>query len=63
MKAPSYLRSSLQPLKIMVQDRLAVIGDGMSDEEAARIHGCVFIKIAEPSDLVTAARKLELTHV
>jgi len=43
--------------------RLAVIGDGISDEEAARANGCVFIKIAAPSDLAKAARELELTHV
>ena len=28
-------------------DRLAVVGDGISDEEAARANGCVFIKIAD----------------
>ncbi|MBL8906622.1 MAG: HAD family hydrolase [Rhizobiales bacterium] len=44
-------------------DRLAVIGDGVSDEEAARANGCVFIRIAKPSDLATASRQLELTHV
>lgn len=44
-------------------DRLAFVGDGISDEEAARDNGCVFIKIREPSDLLTAARQLELTHV
>jgi hypothetical protein len=42
---------------------LVVIGDGISDEEAARTNGCVFIKIAAPADLVTAARQLERTHV
>ena len=44
-------------------DRLAVIGDGISDEEAARTNDCVFIRIVEPSDLANAARELELTHV
>jgi phosphoglycolate phosphatase-like HAD superfamily hydrolase len=44
-------------------DRLAVIGDGISDEEAARANDCVFIRIVEPSDLASAARELELTHV
>ncbi|MFO0990565.1 MAG: HAD hydrolase-like protein [Hyphomicrobiales bacterium] len=43
-------------------DRLAFVGDGISDEEAARANGCVFIRIAEPADLVAAARQLELTH-
>lgn len=43
--------------------RLAVIGDGISDEEAARANGCVFIKIAKPADLAKAARQLELSHV
>ncbi|MBL8894542.1 MAG: HAD family hydrolase [Rhizobiales bacterium] len=44
-------------------DRLAFVGDGISDEEAARANGCVFIRIAEPADLLAAARQLELTHV
>lgn len=44
-------------------DRLAVIGDGISDEEAARANRCVFIKIEKPSDLAKVARQMELTHV
>lgn len=43
--------------------RLAVIGDGISDEEAARANGCVFIRIKTPSDLAHVARQMELTHV
>jgi phosphoglycolate phosphatase-like HAD superfamily hydrolase len=43
--------------------RLAVIGDGISDEEAARANDCVFIKIEMPSDLANAGGQLELTHV
>jgi len=44
-------------------DRLAVIGDGISDEEAARANDCVFIRITEPSDLAKASQELELIHV
>jgi phosphoglycolate phosphatase-like HAD superfamily hydrolase len=44
-------------------DRLAVVGDGLSDEEAARVNSCVFIKIAEPADLLRAGRQLELGDV
>jgi phosphoglycolate phosphatase len=44
-------------------DRLAVVGDGISDEEAARVNHCVFIKIAEPGDLARAGHQLELGDV
>ena len=44
-------------------DRLAVVGDGMSDEEAARVNHCVFFRIAEPADLARAGRQLELGDV
>jgi phosphoglycolate phosphatase-like HAD superfamily hydrolase len=44
-------------------DRLAVVGDGISDEEAARVNHCVFIKITEPTDLARAGRQLELGDV
>jgi phosphoglycolate phosphatase-like HAD superfamily hydrolase len=50
-------RSGMKP------DRLAVVGDGLSDEEAARVNRCVFIKIAEPGDLARAGRQLELGDV
>jgi phosphoglycolate phosphatase-like HAD superfamily hydrolase len=43
--------------------RLVVIGDGISDEEAARFNDCVFIKISVPADLANVARRLELSHV
>ena len=43
--------------------RLAVIGDGVSDEAAARANDCVFIKIAAPSELANVARQMELIHV
>ena len=44
-------------------DRLAVIGDGISDEEAARANGCVFIRIEKPSDLANVVHQMELIHV
>jgi len=44
-------------------DRLAVIGDGVSDEEAARANDCVFIRIAAPADLAKVAPQLEPIHV
>jgi len=47
----------------IIPDRLAVVGDGVSDEEAARANDCVFIRIAQPSDLTKVARQLELSHV
>ncbi|MBI3672213.1 MAG: HAD family hydrolase [Rhizobiales bacterium] len=43
--------------------RLAVIGDGPSDEEAARANGCTFFAIRRPTDLMTAARALGARHV
>lgn len=38
--------------------RVAVVGDGASDEAAASAHGCAFFKIAGPGDLKLAARAL-----
>jgi beta-phosphoglucomutase-like phosphatase (HAD superfamily) len=36
--------------------RLAVVGDGISDEAAATENGCVLLAIKEPGDLVRAGR-------
>jgi phosphoglycolate phosphatase-like HAD superfamily hydrolase len=44
-------------------DRCAIVGDGISDEEAARVNGCIFIRIELPSELADVARQMELTHV
>jgi phosphoglycolate phosphatase-like HAD superfamily hydrolase len=43
--------------------RLAVVGDGRSDEEAARVNHCVFIKITKPADLARAGHQLEFGDV
>ena len=43
--------------------RLAVVGDGISDEEAARVNHCVFIRIFEPADLARAGWQLEFGDV
>jgi phosphoglycolate phosphatase len=36
--------------------RLAVVGDGVSDEAAAKDNGCVFLAIRAPGDLAAAGR-------
>ena len=43
--------------------RVAVIGDGVSDEEAARANGCRFIAIRQPADLAEAGRILGVSDV
>jgi phosphoglycolate phosphatase-like HAD superfamily hydrolase len=37
---------------------LAVVGDGTSDEEAARSNGCVFLPVREPGDLLRVGQQL-----
>ena len=44
-------------------DRLAVVGDGISDAEAARLNDCPFFKITEPAGLARAGQQLELDYV
>ena len=44
-------------------DRVAVIGDGVSDAEAARANGCRFIAIEDSGDLARAGRILGLADV
>jgi phosphoglycolate phosphatase len=43
--------------------RVAVIGDGISDEDAARANGCRFIAIRSPGDLAAAGRILGVSDV
>ncbi len=43
--------------------RVAVVGDGVSDAEAAAANGCVFLAIRQPGDLRRAAQSLEAGHV
>lgn len=43
--------------------RVAVIGDGLSDEEAAGANGCRFFAIRAPHDLAAAGRVLGARHV
>ena len=43
--------------------RIAVIGDGVSDEEAARANGCRFLAIRSPKDLAAAGQILGAAHV
>jgi phosphoglycolate phosphatase-like HAD superfamily hydrolase len=38
--------------------QLAVVGDGTSDEEAARSNGCVFFPIRQPGDLARVGQQL-----
>jgi phosphoglycolate phosphatase-like HAD superfamily hydrolase len=38
--------------------RVAVVGDGLSDEEAARVNDCRFLAVRQPSDLMAAGRIL-----
>jgi phosphoglycolate phosphatase len=51
------LRENIRP------ERLAVIGDGTSDKEAAIANGCAFLHIRRPADLRAAARHLESADV
>jgi phosphoglycolate phosphatase-like HAD superfamily hydrolase len=44
-------------------ERVAVIGDGISDEEAARANDCAFIAVRGPADLAAAARILGVSDV
>lgn len=43
--------------------RVAMVGDGISDEEAAQANACAFFRIAAPEDLMRAAQYLEMTDV
>ena len=43
--------------------RVAVIGDGISDQDAARANGCCFIAIESPTDLAGAGRFLGVSNV
>jgi len=43
--------------------RVAVIGDGVSDEEAARVNGCRFLAIRCSADLAAAGQILVAAHV
>jgi phosphoglycolate phosphatase-like HAD superfamily hydrolase len=44
-------------------ERVAVVGDGISDEEAARANGCTFVAVGTPADLAAAARILGVSNV
>ena len=43
--------------------RVAVVGDGISDEEAASANGCRFLAIRSPTDLALAAQTLGMDDV
>lgn len=43
--------------------RVAVVGDGVSDAEAAAANGCAFFAIRAPQDLARAGKALEEGHV
>ncbi|MBC8037416.1 MAG: HAD family hydrolase [Rhizobiales bacterium] len=43
--------------------RVAVIGDGVSDEEAASANGCRFLAIRSPADLAAVGRILGVANV
>lgn len=43
--------------------RVAMVGDGISDEEAAAANACAFYRIAAPEDLMRAGQSLEEQHV
>jgi phosphoglycolate phosphatase len=43
--------------------RVAMVGDSVSDREAAAANGCAFFAIAVPEDLLRASKSLEGTHV
>lgn len=43
--------------------RVAMVGDGISDEEAAAANACAFFRIAAPQDLMRAGQSLEEQHV
>ncbi|MDZ4735049.1 MAG: HAD hydrolase-like protein [Rhodospirillaceae bacterium] len=45
------------------KDDVAVVGDGESDERAARDVGCPFFRVCSPQTLADVWRKLGLTHV
>ena len=47
----------------LAPSRVAMVGDGISDEEAAAANGCVFFAIRAPEDLMRAGQLLEDTHV
>ncbi|MGH6628379.1 MAG: HAD family hydrolase, partial [Burkholderiales bacterium] len=46
-----------------VPSRVAVIGDGISDEEAARVNGCTFFAIGSPADLAAVGQALGASDV
>lgn len=43
--------------------RVAMVGDGISDEEAAAANACAFFAIRAPEDLLRAGESLEEQHV
>ena len=43
--------------------RVAMVGDGTSDEQAAAANGCAFLRIRTPEDLMRAGQSLEEHHV
>jgi phosphoglycolate phosphatase-like HAD superfamily hydrolase len=43
--------------------RVAMVGDGISDEEAAAANGCTFFAIRAPEDLMRVGQSLEEHHV
>jgi phosphoglycolate phosphatase-like HAD superfamily hydrolase len=45
------------------KDDVAVVGDGESDESAARVIGCPFFRVRGPKALADVGRKLGLAHV
>ena len=44
-------------------DVVAMVGDGISDEEAAAANGCTFFVIRAPEDLMRVGQSLEEHHV
>ena len=42
-------------------DRVAVVGDSSSDEEAARVNGCFFFRVSPASDLFDVAEEMGST--
>jgi phosphoglycolate phosphatase-like HAD superfamily hydrolase len=55
--------SAIMHTKNLPASRIAVIGDGPSDQHAAETHGCRFFEITKPADLSNLSRKLETGHV
>jgi phosphoglycolate phosphatase len=50
--------ASILDHKGFAPDRVAMVGDGVSDEEAASANGCVFLAIRSPADLAAIGRIL-----